>query len=197
MGTDIYISLGSIKRNSKTETLSEHTDTDSSIVLFLNDNNVGFGDIRIEYFDADTDDVNHPRRDYDLFSFLADARTGTEGVKPMLDVQELRKNTRKFLDWLYREKLKTLDGDELSKSDFYWNLGLQDYGYVFYAVSVLTGFNYDQVALVKDRIVNTDPSYIPHPEGKTYRQIFDKRWFEFLNMLVRDDWDFVIFSFDN
>lgn len=47
MGTDIYISLGSIKRNSKTETLSEHTDTDSSIVLFLNDNNAGFGDIRI------------------------------------------------------------------------------------------------------------------------------------------------------
>jgi hypothetical protein len=128
---------------------------------------------------------------------LADARTGTEGVKPMLDVQELRKNTRKFLDWLYREKLKTLDGDELSKSDFYWNLGLQDYGYVFYPVSVLTGFNYDQVALVNDRTNYIDPIYTPHPEGKTYRQIFNKNWFNFLEILTRDKWDFVIFSFDN
>jgi len=69
---------------------------------------------------------------------------------------------------------------------------------VFYPVAVLWNFDYDQTVMIEDSESDiTKPVYILSPKNESYRDRFTDSWFNFLNKLKREEWDFVIFSFDN
>ncbi len=200
MGADIHISLGRITQKALVD---ESNSTGTALVL-LDGKEVNFGDIHIERFKQKSREIPYEglNRNYLLFSFIANVRGA---LKPMVDHKRLQEQTRAFVKWLYEEKVKTLQGARPSvrlsmydQSAFEYELGLDEHSWSFYPVASLWAFNHDQTAEVEVKGSTwTNPIYELCAERKTYRDYLDDQWFVFLNMLRRDSWDFVIFSFDN
>lgn len=200
MGADIHISLGRITQKAITDQ-SHSTGTE---IALLGGKKVSFGDIHIEQFDPDYGDRPYEglHRNYRLFAFIANVRGH---LKPMVDHKRLQEQTRAFVAWLYKEKVESLRGvwpaNQLARydqSEFEYEMGFDDHSWSFYPVAALWAFDYDQIAAVEAECSDWEnPVYVLCPQHRTYRDYIDEQWFIFLNKLRRENWDFVIFSFDN
>lgn len=130
---------------------------------------------------------------YPLFSWLADAR----GLcQPRSDGEARKDATKDFIDWIGNTSgVSYLDLD-CSKSP---NETMHEYYFegfgnsILYTIDDLFTFNYDTVAYVA-----ADSGYRPHPELKTWRELFSEAggYFEFIAEAKAKGWEFVIFCFD-
>lgn len=199
MGADIHITVGRLTRH--LEAPQEGKEEAGTALALFNNRRVQFGDIEL---DSDIPKEVDLYRNYSLFSFLAGIRGS---VKPIMELGRLKKATNDFLEWLnaehYRiemEEIRKLGG-WYSVDEYIGDLGTYDVGEhsrVFYPIAMLVAFNYDNVALMeKENSDYNNPEYEPDSEGMTYREYCGAQYFKFLNWCTSNNWQFVIFGFDN
>lgn len=154
-------------------------------------------------------------RCYNLYAWLADVRGS---VMPMANADLVRERTDAFIEWM---DARAIEGDtpafraseyapegSVNSSDFKkYPLSLRLYldGQInhMFPLEFLLNFNYDQVAQMEDyssliydekRYKHVAQKSVPHPDGKTYREIFHKGYFKFLEDAKQAQIDAVMFS---
>lgn len=182
MGTDVHVMLGRVNKKEQDTAVIESTATE---IALLGNLKVAFGDIELQECDRGIT----PDRCYALFGWLADI---TGDVKPMVDSETLYDQTDKFLRWIESEYEKANPNRHHTGSDYLYDFGMMNLGGYFYPVKALVEYDYDQVCMKR---IGFGDDYGPDPEGCTYRQRFNKSWFAFLDYLVKEKWDFVVFNF--
>lgn len=199
MGADIHITVGRVNRpllEAEEPKMSEGT----ALAIFDN-RRVRFGDIELSSYIPDEVDLY---RNYSLFAFLANVRGS---VKPIMELNRLKEATREFLKWLNDEHYR-IESEEIRKAGGWFSIDeyigdcathdVGEHSRVFYPIAILVGFNYDEVLLLEDDQSDVDdPRYLRDPEGTTYRESFGEQYFKFLNWCQVENWQFVIFGFDN
>jgi len=143
-----------------------------------------------------------------LFSWLCDIRGD---CMPRLDYRMRIERTEAFIDWGgntpgvtyvdFADHRQKHPKDTLR--DHYFD-GF--YTPIMFTIEELLAFNYDEVALMQTHTdINGDITGQPHPEGKTWRDLFHGKpgrvadsygYFEFLEEAKTKGWTFVIFCFD-
>lgn len=206
MGTDITCCFGRVNVRALPDTTPEPTEMSTGALALFNDRRLAIGDFVFEnYRHTDKDDYDIGRN-YDLFGWLAGVRR--PGIKPIADLELLKSRTYDFVRWATDQHKQLPQYANMSRHqdsdwEFYKATGINmyDHSHVLYPVSVLTAFDYNEVMLIEvpdqsDDVEQKDKHYMRDPEGRTYRDEFGECWIKFINALVRDDWHFVIFSFD-
>jgi hypothetical protein len=207
MGVDRYVTLGRI-----THEESENKSKKVDLVLFKEQ--VRYCDIVLQK----CSDQEQPHRNYHINSFLGDHYYGCY-IQSMVDPKKLSEQTEGLLNWMISEAIKDAREKGVIPKRQPWHKRplvydekdfLDQYGLAsprgrrfFYPVSVLLTFDYNQIAMVGDEETE-DSETVPDPKGETYLQKFERSswrdkcgWEKFLNKLQSEQWDFVIFSFDN
>lgn len=196
MGADIHTTVGRLNVRMLTGPTEQVKGTE--LALF-NNRRLHLGDF--EFTDDIPNDVDL-NRSYSMFGFLAGVRGK---VKPIMPQDALQEATSKFLSWVNGEHNK-LESEKHS-----WYSGGRDlligdcatydvgeHSRVFYPVQVLLGFDYDQVVELENEDSRWDnPTYYRDPKGETYREYIGDQLHTFLDWCVRENWQFVIFGFDN
>lgn len=201
MGADIHTTVGRLNKPMLTGPAEQSAGT--ALALF-NNKHFQLGDFEF------TDDI--PRevdlnRSYSLFSFLAAVRGS---VRPIMPLGDLMEATEKFLTWINDEHCR-LQSKPQPKGGHLWYYGgreeligdcatydVGEHSRVFYPVSVLLGFDYSQVVQLENEDSDwQNPTYHRDPEGETYRDVLGDQLHIFLEWCVHNNWQFVIFGFDN
>jgi hypothetical protein len=150
---------------------------------------------------------------------LADIRGTTAPIEGYL---QNKVDSEAFCDWLSKGFPKYLDGTWNPidpKEDFNERYVVGWRGPHIRTIDWLLNFNYDTVAHLQhgmddDEVVFNETTCcfeyvgpgVPHPEGRTYRDIFTfaegsvncpvDEYFQYLKAAKAEDWDFIIFLFD-
>jgi hypothetical protein len=196
MGADIHTTVGRV--NKRIAGPTEPAAAEGTALAVFNDKRFRFGDFEF------TSEIPHEvdlNRSYSLFSFLAGVRGS---LKPVVPKNVLTEATEQFLKWLNDEHVRQLgkpQGWYSHEGDFIGDYAQYDVGEhsrVFYPVPVLLNFDYDQVAELENEGSDwRNPTYFRDPSGETYRQHIGDQLHTFLNWCVKENWQFVIFGFDN
>ncbi|ARV77464.1 hypothetical protein FDI21_gp247 [Pseudomonas phage Noxifer] len=151
--------------------------------------------------------LTHMYDNYPLFSWLCNIRGDT---RPRGDYVLRQARTTAFIDWIGNTPGVTYVDFAPHRQKHYKDTLREHYfdGYgneIMFTIDELLEFNYDTVAYVEDGYDGDDPKYVPHPELKTWRELFHGKpnrvtksdgYFEFLTEAKAKGWTFVIFCFD-
>lgn len=153
---------------------------------------------------------------YHIYSWLCDYRGD---VMPMAGYESNKKCTKIFIDWMDMRARTGEVPDIICNPKFaatgrtphhytsYYQkyplseqLMMDEGAIVMYSLEFLLNYDYDQVAQMQDEdewdsvnMCTRPTTSVPHPEGKTYRQLFDKDYFKFLELAVKNGYTGVMF----
>lgn len=164
---------------------------------------------QFEFLDYDTresSDVDTGlMRDYELFSWLAGVRGG---LAPLVaDQRAFKATTMAFVDWLTKSDARAANLEMRGAFGYHrddWrirHLG-GDHSFVLYPLQVLRSFDYESPAVPAPQDESElDARFyearVARTKGRTYRDIFDRSYFDMLDWAHANDWHFVLFTFDN
>ncbi len=215
MGCDIHVTVGWVKKDlpllaAPTVKVKHKTE---STELMIRGTKIQLGDLTLDRMCGD----DEPNRFYSLFSWLAGVRGH---VRPFCGSDQANQDYRtKTYELL--ERLAKHQGTRFW--EYLNEISSGDHSFMFYTTSELIFYDYDKVYEVDPRYWQGDDSntfdeafiatltrgpdseiYLPNPEGETFKDLFgwevrdiQGTWFYFLDVLKRDNVDFVIFGFDS